>query len=283
MNLLQHRRNVYSQNGEDGIVEAILDNFRTLNHWCVEFGAWDGVYLSNTRNLIQNKGYRAVLMEPNSAHFCKLKDNIKDYPGVVALNSFVGFSGDHNLDHLLSETDCPRDFDFLSIDVDGNDIHIWRAVSRFRPKLVCIEYNPNIPTEVIFEQPADQKIRWGCSLAALEKLAREKNYELVCANEYNAFFVVSEYFPQFSLTDNSARALRPNDAPRNMVFFGFDGTLLLSGNVVTPWHELEVSQEEIQPIPVFLRKYPPDYNFLQRAGFKSFRLFRRIRKRIEGW
>jgi hypothetical protein len=68
-----------------------------------------------------------------------------------------------------------------------------------------------------------------------------------------------------------------------MVFFGFDGTLLLSGNVVTPWHELEVSQEEIQPIPVFLRKYPPDYNFLQRAGFKSFRLFRRIRKRIEGW
>nr|VFK56242.1 MAG: hypothetical protein BECKTUN1418F_GA0071002_10832 [Candidatus Kentron sp. TUN]VFK61659.1 MAG: hypothetical protein BECKTUN1418D_GA0071000_115613 [Candidatus Kentron sp. TUN]VFK62495.1 MAG: hypothetical protein BECKTUN1418E_GA0071001_10812 [Candidatus Kentron sp. TUN] len=61
--LLEYRRNVYSQTGEDGIIEKILDIIPRNDKWCVEFGAWDGSFLSNTRHLIEHKGFSAVLIE----------------------------------------------------------------------------------------------------------------------------------------------------------------------------------------------------------------------------
>ncbi len=190
--MLAHGANVHSQCGEDGIIAAALMKLPNLNRWCVEFGAWDGIYLSNTRNLIENKGYRAVLIEGSRRHFAKLKQNAATRDDIIALNAFVGFSATDSLDALfLSATPCPLDFDFLSIDIDGNDIHVWRATKRYRPKLVCIEFNPTIPTEVIFAQPADPKINWGSSLGAIVSLAREKHYELICVNEFNALFMVA--------------------------------------------------------------------------------------------
>jgi hypothetical protein len=281
VDLLAHRKNIYSQSGEDGIIGAILSGFPAVDGWCVEFGAWDGIYLSNTRNLIENRGYRGVLIEANKGSFVKLRENTKDFTEVTIMEAFVGFSEQDGLDVLLSRTVCPRDFDFLSIDVDGNDIHIWRAIEQYRPKLVCIEYNPTIPTEVVFQQPADPKINWGSSLAALVLLGKAKDYELVCANELNAFFVTSELFSRFHLTDNSPTALRPRDAARNMVFSGYDGTLLISGGCIPlPWHGISLSGEDIQAIPAFLRKYPMNYNAAERCGARAYWLFRRARKRL---
>lgn len=278
LNLLANSNNVHSQYGEDGIIAAILAKFSPRNQWCVEFGAWDGIYLSNTRHLIESQGYRAVLIEANSKSFAKLKENKRDFPGVTPIQALVGFSAQDGLDTLLSGTECPRDFDFLSIDVDGNDIHIWRAFDKYRPKLVCIEFNPTIPTEVVFEQPADPKINWGCSLAALVQLGKKKAYELVCVNELNAFFVTSDLFSHFGIKDNSAEALRPIDAARNMVFAGFDGTLHLTGDISVPWHGMNFSAKDIQTIPAFLRKYPMNYNLLERWCANAFRLYRRARK-----
>ena len=275
--LLEYRNNVYSQSGEDGIIAAILSRLPTLNHWCVEFGAWDGIYLSNTRTLIEHKGYHAVLIEANKKSFLKLKENTKDFGDVVVLNAFVGVSTMDSLDVLLSATACPYDFDFLSIDIDGNDIHVWRAIKRYRPKLICIEFNPTIPTEVTFEQPPNPKVNWGSSLAALVHLGKEKGYELICTNEINAFFITSELFPIFSIVDNSPSALRPNDAARTMIFSGFDGTLLVTGDVFIPWHRMSFAAKDIQPIPAFLRKYPQNYNLIQRKMARAYRLFHRAR------
>ena len=275
MPLLEFRNNVYSQNGEDGIIDAILSKLPALNRWCVEFGAWDGIYLSNTRNLIENREYQAVLIEASKQSFLKLKDNTKNLP-VQSLNAFVGFSATDNLDTLLTGTLCPSDFDFLSIDIDGNDIHVWRAIKLYRPKIICIEFNPTIPTEVAFEQPADPRINWGSSLAALVNLGKEKQYELICANECNAFFVVSELFPLFSILDNSPSALRPADS-RTLVFVGFDGTLFLTSDIPFPWHGIRFSAEDIQPIPAFLRKYPPNFNLIQRRLLNIYRFVSRVR------
>jgi hypothetical protein len=278
IDLLAHRKNVYSQNGEDGIICAILSRLPALDRWCVEFGAWDGIFLSNTRNLIENQGYHGVLIEANKKSFAKLKENNKVISGVKVIKAFVGFSPQDGLDELLSATACPRDFDFVSIDVDGNDIHIWRAIEHYRPKLVCIEYNPTIPTEVFFEQPADPKIHWGSSLAALVQLGKEKDYELICANEFNAFFVTLELFSIFDLDNNCPAALRPKDAPRVMIFSGYDGTLLLSGDIHCPWHEISFLGDDIQPIPALLRKYPGNYSAAERFGAKAYRFFRQARK-----
>jgi hypothetical protein len=275
--LIDYGANVYSQIGEDGIVAAILDILPEKDGWCVEFGAWDGIYLSNTRNLIESKGYKAVLIEGSATSFTKLRMNTAHMKDVIPILAFVGFSGEDGLDSILERTPCPRNFDFLSIDVDGNDIHIWRALKKHRPKLVCIEFNPTIPTEVLFEQKADKRVNQGSSLRSLVLAGKAKGYELVCVNDWNAFFVTEELFPLFEIEDNSPEALRPKDAPRIMVFAGYDGTLLLSGKVSIPWHRMEFSQADIQALPRLLRKYPLNYSRIEALAARAWRFIRRVK------
>jgi hypothetical protein len=281
MKLIDYSHTIYSQYGEDGIVDVILEKLPNRDGWCVEFGAWDGIYLSNTRALIENKGYNAVLIEADAVSFSKLKVNCAQFAGVIAIQAFVGFSQEDGLDSILAQTPCPIGFDFLSIDVDGNDIHIWRAITTYRPKLVCIEFNPTVPTGVFFEQRPDPRVNQGCSLSSIVQLGKEKGYELVCVNHANAFFVTQELFSLFEIADNSAAALRPCDAARVMVFYGFDGTLLFSDKFWLHWHGLEVPPTEIQLLPKMLRKYPLSYSRMERFLFKSFRNFLKVKARLK--
>ena len=64
--LLDYSSDTYSQGGEDGIIAKILSLLPETDGWCVEFGAWDGIHLSNVRKLILEKRYRAVLIEGDS-------------------------------------------------------------------------------------------------------------------------------------------------------------------------------------------------------------------------
>ena len=144
--LLDYKENVFSQAGEDGVISRVLSLIPDKNNWCVEFGAWDGKYLSNTCNLIVNHGFSAVLIEADKKKFQKLQENFKGQVKVYAVNRYVGFGEKDNLDEILSDKPCPQDFDFLSIDIDGNDYYAWQAVSRYQPKVVIIEFNPTIPT-----------------------------------------------------------------------------------------------------------------------------------------
>ena len=172
---------VTSQNGEDGIIAKILEVLGEPRGWCVEFGAWDGRHLSNTYDLIASKGFSAVMIEGSARRCRDLQTTFKDNPRVVALTRVRrlfgrGRPGRHPRAHADS-----RDFDVLSIDIDGNDYHVWNAVTRYRPRVVVIEYNPTIPTAVDFVQPADMSINQGSSIAAQARLGKEKGYELVAA------------------------------------------------------------------------------------------------------
>jgi len=193
--LLRYIRKVNSQNGEDGIIEKILEIIPQKSNWCVEFGAWDGIHLSNVHNLIENKGFLAVLIESDKHKFRKLQANCSQYSNVFAINKLVGFTPIDNLDNILENTSIPRNFDVLSIDIDGNDFHVWKAISNYQPKLVVIEFNPTIPTSIDFVQSAEHSVKQGSSLLALVKLGKEKGYELVCVLKYNAFFIRKEYYP----------------------------------------------------------------------------------------
>lgn len=187
--ILAHASNVHSQEGEDGIINHLLGMFPERDNWCVEFGAWDGIYLSNTLNLIESKNYSAILIEADARKFAELQKNMQKYKTVYCVNGFVGFKASDSLDILLAKTECPKDFDFLSVDIDGNDYHCIKAMSLFRPKLICVEFNPTIPSLVSYVQPADPAISHGNSLRALFELGLEKGYKLVCANRLNAFLV----------------------------------------------------------------------------------------------
>lgn len=269
--LLDFTRNVNSQAGEDGIIEKILETMPARNGWCVEFGAWDGVFLSNTRNLIQNHGYQAVLIEGSAKKFRELCENYKYNEKVYPLHGFVGFNTDDNLDTMLATTLIPEDFDFLCIDVDGNDYHIWKAMSRYRPKAVCIEFNQTIPTDVRFVQRADRSVNHGCSLLSLVELGKEKGYELVAVLQFNAFFVDRQYFPLFEIADNSPHTLRKDLSCVTYLFTGYDGTVFLQGFGKLPWHRLPLGETRLQPLPKFLRRFPGHYNALQKAAFEVIR------------
>ena len=95
-----------------------------------------------TWNLWHNKRSNAVLIEGDSEKMQDLQRNTRDFPGVTCLGRFVGSGGPNSLDGLLREVDAPDSFELLSIDVDGDDYHIWKSLESFRPKVVIIECNP---------------------------------------------------------------------------------------------------------------------------------------------
>lgn len=271
--LSNHRARTYSQSGEDGIIGKILETLPERDYWCVEFGALDGASLSNTRNLIEHEGYSAVLIEGSNARFKELESNYLHTEEVTTVNRFVGLGVHDNLDQILAETSIPVDFDFLSIDIDGNDYHVWKASSRYAPKAVCIEFNHTIPNEVKFVQPADPKITQGSSLSALVDLGKAKGYELVCVEGVNAFFVKSQYFPLFDIEDNSVATLRVDMSAITYLFVGYDGTIFLYGQKTMPWHcKLPLRASSMQRLPKFLRKFSDSYNTFERLAFAVYLL-----------
>ena len=273
--LLSAAYNVNSQIGEDGIIKAILGKFNDREKWCVEFGAWDGKYLCNTRRLIDEEGYSAVLIEANPKTYKVLADSFATVDRVHCLQAFVGYDKHDNLDALLDGTGCPKNFDFLSIDIDGNDIHVWEAIERYRPKLICIEYNPTIPTSVSFAQPKDPNIKWGSSVRAMFEMGLKTRYKLVCANEWNGFFVAEEYWDgPYAKTVEDLPHYRKVEPVAVHLFSGYDGTVLLSGTTTLNWHGIAVEQGKVQLLPRFLRRYPDDYNWLQNMVLKAGRKLR---------
>ncbi|PKN29501.1 MAG: hypothetical protein CVU64_07840 [Deltaproteobacteria bacterium HGW-Deltaproteobacteria-21] len=285
--LLDFKSDSYSQSGEDGIVEKILQILPKRDKWCVEFGAWDGIFKSNSRNLIKNAGYSSVLIEGSKTKYYELQKNYSSTKNVIALNSVVGFKDNDNLDVLLADVPMPSDFDFLSIDVDGNDYHIWKAISKYRPKTICVEFNPTIPTEVEFVQSADPSVSQGAGLLPLVKLGKEKGYELVSVLSWNAFFVDAKYYPLFEITDNRPETLRKDLSRITHLFSGYDGTIFLHGYKRLHWHDLRIKESKIQQLPGFLRKYPGNYNLIEKMAFAILilfsspsRLFRKISRRL---
>lgn len=265
-------RSVTSQYGEDGILAHALAGIGTeCDGWCVEFGAWDGKHLSNTFQLIEHRGYSAVLIEGDGHKFGDLKASFSTRPDVIPLNRWVGFDGAESLDAILASTPIPANFDVLSIDIDGNDYHVWEAVVDYRPKIVVIEFNPSIPTAVEFVQPREREIAQGSSLLSIDQLARRKGYQLVATTPVNAIFVADKYFPRFGVEDNSPAALRMDDSHVTYLFQGFDGTLFVRGCKTLVWHGVGLDESSLQQLPAWLRKHPAQLGRWGRRVMKWYR------------
>lgn len=245
---LKFKKNVTSQFGEDGIIEKINEILNPVNQLCVEFGAWNGIYLSNSYNLIKNKKWRGVMIEANREKYAELVENYAD-DDVVALNRFVDLSGDNSLDNILSQIGAPSEIGMLSIDIDGNDYYVWESLETFSADLVVIEFNPTIPNDVFFVQDKSFEVNQGCSLLALISLAKRKSYELVCCTECNAFFVKAEKYGFFGIENNSINNMY---APiqNGRIFQGYDGTIHVIGINSLVWKGgIRVTSEDFQVLP----------------------------------
>ena len=144
----KYKRNIYSQNGEDGIVLEILKRLKLnpKNRWCCEFGAWDGIHGSNTFNLVKNLNYNAVYIEGEKNKFKDLLNTRKKFKRIIPFNKFVEHKKNslNSLDKILKKTKISKNFDILSIDIDSHDLAVWKSLKKYRPKIVIIEINSGL-------------------------------------------------------------------------------------------------------------------------------------------
>jgi hypothetical protein len=138
--------------------------------------------------------------------------------------------------------------------------------------LICIEYNPTIPNDVDFVQK-DHYSNHGASALALIKLAKTKNYFPVCSTASNLFFIHEDY-KKYVVGDNNFEIddLIDDTKIKNYIFYGFDGSIFTSREVRLPWHNFLV--KDLNVLNSFLRKYPRNYNFLEKIIFKLYRKFK---------
>ncbi len=282
----QYAHDVYSQDGEDGILFEILTRLGVIDSdgpkWVVEFGAWDGVHLSNSCNLIRNHGFSAVLIEANTKRFKELCTNIPQ-SNVHKINRFVALEGDQRLDAILTETPIPEDFDLISIDIDGCDYHIWDSLEAYRPKAVIIEFNPTIPVDVPFINPRDFSVQQGSGVKAMDDLARAKGYTSVFVKGGNLFAVRDDLVHLVCPdTPPSIEEMADPDA-RMFLFVGYDGTLLSNkAEVPMLWHPTNLSVGDMQPLPRKLRRFSGHYGPLQWGWFGLLDYSRRARRWLRG-
>lgn len=186
---------VFSQNGEDGIIAEILRRIGVTDRFFVEIGAGHGME-GNTAYLLW-KGWKGIWVEADpravrsiSTHFARELESGQ-------LRLVQSFVTRENVGGLMSDANVPRELDVLSVDVDRNTSHIWRALADYRPRVIVIEYNAAFPPSDEWEVPYDAEAVWdessyfGASLKSLEKLGAERGYVLVACERtgLNAFFV----------------------------------------------------------------------------------------------
>ncbi len=204
----------FSQNGEDGILLYIFSVIGITTRKVVEVCASDGIEC-NSANLIINHGWKALLFDGNieriergRALYSKLADTFIHPP--VFAHAWITAE---NINELIASHGFEGEIDLLSLDVDGNDYWIWKAIEQVRPRVVIVEYNGSIGPDKAVTIPYDPKFQLdfsrlpfycGASLAAFVALGRRKGYRLVgCQRtQINAFFVredlLSEMLPEVS-------------------------------------------------------------------------------------
>ncbi len=187
-------KSIFTQNGEDGIVEEIFKRIKTTNKYFVEFGV-HGVKNNSSLLLIRDWGGLWIGGDKNGEKI--IKDKFKQVLDKGRLKHSATWITKDNIENVFKENHVPSEFDFLSIDIDGNDYWIWKAITQYAPRVVCIEYNATFPPDIswIMEyNPShswDQTSYFGASLKALEILGKEKGYELIGCDfsGCNAFFI----------------------------------------------------------------------------------------------
>ena len=188
----------FSQFGEDGIIQYLVQRVPIENQVFVEFGVEDYTE-SNTRFLLVNDNWRGLIMDGGEEHAAFLRRTGMDWRyDIEAKTAFVDRD---NINGLIASAGIEGDIGLLSVDIDGNDYWVLEAIDVVSPRILVAEYNSSfgpdaavtVPYDPAFERGAAHwsHLYWGASLAALDLLARRKGYVLVGGNNAgnNAFWV----------------------------------------------------------------------------------------------
>jgi hypothetical protein len=193
---------VFSQNGEDGLLLYIFSQVGITNKTIVEFGVETGREC-NAANLLINFSWNGLLMDGSAKNIASGINYYRDIGrfGEGQPKFRQCFITVDNINEVIAENKIEGEIDLLSVDIDGNDYWVWEAINIINPRVVVAEYNASfgpdraisVKYDPVFTRFSKHKSGWyhGVSISALEKLANNMGYQLVCAesNGCNAFFV----------------------------------------------------------------------------------------------
>ncbi len=195
--LNKYEYSIRSQDGGDGIIKEIFNRIGTTNKKFVEFGVGDGLQ-NNTVSLLLS-GWEGIWFEGDSdrENFTKVEKNLSHFIENKKLNLIPAFITAENVEEIFSKHKVSSDLDFLSIDIDGNDYWVWKALHMYTPRVIVLEYNAAYGPELAVVPNYNKDYVWGrthfygSSISALHTLAMEKGYTLVACTFLgnNAYFV----------------------------------------------------------------------------------------------
>jgi hypothetical protein len=182
----------------EDIIDTILKTIKIENGFFLEFGAWDGIVLSNTRFLFE-RNWKGMYIEGDKEKYKELVDNYKN-TDVILENIYLD-NDKNNIEKILQKHNINH-IDYCSIDVDGIDLNLFENFNKILPTVVCIEGG-----QVLF--PLDknivplniQKDNVTQSLYNYNKLFNQKGYVLLCAYQ-DIFFIKKEYAHLFEINNN---------------------------------------------------------------------------------
>jgi len=210
----RYRKNYTSQNGEDGIIEKLLEILPETPKVCLEVGAYDGKDMSNTYRLWNACGWKAILIEASTSRFAELEKNASGFPDVVTLNTMIAPTGKQSLFQLLSDLGQPTHLGVLSLDIDANELDFLENFDGLIADIVVVEFNYDFPSDVVYtDLPGDVFFRH--SAKAVEVSAGRLGYRVVACAGPNAILVRNAAIPPEAL------AMLPDLPIEAMFDYGF--------------------------------------------------------------
>jgi hypothetical protein len=204
---------VFSQRGEDGIIQYLISKIDIPNPIFVEFGV-ETYTESNTRFLLMNNNWSGLVIDGSKSNIDFIKNDFIYWKyDLVALQSFITKD---NINNLISGYTQVKDIGLLSVDIDGNDYWVWENIECINPRIVVCEYNSSFGAEKALSVPYNEsfvrssahysELYFGASLGALCHLAEKKGYDFVGTTRagVNAYFVrkdLSAPFKKYTLSE----------------------------------------------------------------------------------
>lgn len=188
-------KNIYSQTGEDGIIEYLIKTSKENIHTnCVEFGGHDGVTNSNTYNLYVNHNFNSLLIESDKNRFDLMHKNYLDKNRYQAINKFINIKGKDSIDDILESNNffAKEEIGVMSIDIDSTDYHVFKNLN-CKPQIIIIEFNNAIPGYIEYNDPEEQ-VYLRCSPKAIQNLGFIKGYKTVCCTVLNCILIKDDCF-----------------------------------------------------------------------------------------
>ena len=197
-------RKVYSQCDEDGIIEEIFNRIGINDKTFIEIGCGRG--LENNTHYLLLKGWKGVWIDGSNDNIRFIKNQVGYRGGQnKTLSITQSYVDRENINQILKENLVQiahqgTTIDFLSVDIDGNDLEVLSHINVVTARVICVEYNAKFPPNIQQTIKYDPSHRWekddyqGSSLTAIHSVMESQGYTLVSCSiaGTNAFFVKNE-------------------------------------------------------------------------------------------